>query len=119
MRSVFCWLALPCLGSVALGAGNKGYYMEPSIRGGSLVFVSQGDLWKVDMPGGLAHSITSHVAPSSSPAISPDGKNVAFTGTYDGSSDVYVMPIDGSLPTRLTYGGGMNVVGWATDAKVL
>ncbi|MHB8637091.1 MAG: S41 family peptidase [Fimbriimonadaceae bacterium] len=98
---------------------NQGYYMEPSIDAGEIVFVSQGDLWRVPLSGGLAEELTSHVAPASHPALSPDGRSVAFTGAYEGPADAYVMPIDGGLPIRLTYGGGMTVVGWTPDGKVL
>jgi tricorn protease len=98
---------------------NAGYYMQPAVHGETVIFVSQGDLWRVPLSGGTAHSLTSHIAPASHPAISPDGKWVAFSGTYEGPSDVYVMPVDGDLPTRLTFDGGMTVVGWTPDGKVL
>ncbi len=100
-------------------AANEGYYMQPAIRGNRIVFVSQGDLWVVGAEGGLARSLTSHAAPASNPALSPDGRSVAFTGRYEGAGDVYVMPADGGLPTRLTYQGGQRVVGWTPSGKVL
>lgn len=98
---------------------NKGYYMQPSIRGNDIVFVSQGDLWRVSADGGAARAITGHNAPASMPALSPDGKTVAFCGTYEGPREAYTMPIDGGTPTRLTYSGRMNVAGWTPEGKVL
>lgn len=98
---------------------NHGYYMQPSIRGSAIVFVSQGDLWAVGVDGGLAHALTSHVAPASKPAISPDGRSVAFTGTYEGPREAYVMPLDGDLPTRLTYREDTGVVGWTPDGRII
>ncbi len=100
-------------------SNNVGYYMQPSVHGNSIVFVSQGDLWEVDATGGAAKELTSHVGPASSPHISPDGKMVAFVGTYEGPNDAYVMPLEGGLPTRLTYSGGMSVTGWTPDGKVI
>ena len=37
------------------------------------------------------------------PRFSPDGKWIAFTGQYDGNTEVYVMPAEGGVPQRLTY----------------
>ena len=37
------------------------------------------------------------------PAISPDGKNIAFTGQYDGNTEVFLIPANGGEPVRLTY----------------
>ncbi|MGV3615583.1 MAG: S41 family peptidase [Fimbriimonas sp.] len=110
-------------GALTLGAqttpANLGYYMEPSIRGNDIVFVSQGDLWRVGVDGGRASALTSRTAPASNPAISPDGKTVAFSGTYEGPREVYTMALDGELPKRLTYEGGMDVAGWTPDGRVL
>jgi len=98
---------------------NQGYYMQPTLRGNEIVFVSQGDLWHVGLAGGVAHPLTSHVAPCLSPKISPDGKTVAFTGTYEGPPDVYTMPLGGGLPKRITYRGGIGVQGWSPDGKII
>jgi tricorn protease len=35
--------------------------------------------------------------------FSPDGKTIAFTGQYDGNSEVYLIPSEGGMPQRLTY----------------
>jgi tricorn protease len=120
MRLRFFSPILTLLAAGALAApSNLGYYMQPAIGGGSIVFVSQGGLWKVPATGGVAHPLTTQIAPASYPAISPDGRSVAFTGTYSGPPDAYVMSMDGDLPTRLTYSGGVRVVGWTPDGKVL
>jgi len=100
-------------------AANRGYYMQPTIHGNDIVFVSQGDLWQASTEGGEAHALTGHVAPASSPAISPDGRSVAFSGTYEGPRDAYVMPLDGDLPKRITFENGVDVRGWTPDGKVL
>ena len=105
--------------SLILGPANEGYYMQPALHGDTLVFVSQGDLWRVDAKGGLAHALTGHTAPAANPAISPDGRTVAFSGTYEGPREAYTMSLDGGLPTRLTYGGSMTVAGWTPDGRVL
>jgi tricorn protease len=48
----------------------------------------------------------------------PDGKNIAFTGNYDGNGDAYVIPTAGGVPVRLTaHGYPDRVVEWTTDGK--
>ena len=43
----------------------------------------------------------------------PDGSLVAFTGDYEGNSDVYVVTTAGGEPRRLTWHPGTDeVVGW-------
>ncbi|RYG32023.1 protease, partial [bacterium] len=98
---------------------NQGYYMQPAIRGDQIVFVAQGALWRVGSGGGQAQMLTSRETPASNPAISPDGKTLAFTGSYEGPTEAYTMSLEGDLPSRLTYRGRMNVTGWTPDGRVL
>ncbi|MDQ2800292.1 MAG: protease, partial [Armatimonadota bacterium] len=99
---------------------NQGYYRYPAIHGHTLVFTSEGELWKVDIHGGNAQSLTSNPGEDSHAAISPDGTTVAFSAAYEGPQDVYLMPLVGGLPTRLTYDPfGAAVAGWTPDGKVL
>jgi tricorn protease len=52
------------------------------------------------------------------PKFSPDGKSIAFTGDYDGNTDVFVMPAAGGEPRRLTYHPGADLVlAWTPDGK--
>lgn len=104
---------------------NVGYYRQPAIRGSTLVFVSEGDLWKVSLDAGKVAGpsvrLTTHINAESDPAISPDGQTVAFIGTYEGGKEVYTMPLAGGLPTRRTYDGIRRVsfTGWTPDGKLL
>jgi tricorn protease len=97
-----------------------GYYRFPAIHGDTIVFTAEGDLWQVAASGGEGRRLTSHLGLESNAAISPDGRDVAFTAQYDGPSEVYVMPLAGGLPVRLTYEGRRAVVaGWTPDKRVL
>ncbi|MBP7705911.1 MAG: PD40 domain-containing protein [Candidatus Aminicenantes bacterium] len=101
-------------------AGRTGYYRFPAIHGDTVVFVSEGDLWTVDVRGGAARRLTSHTGVESSPAISPDGRTLAFSAQYEGPTEVYTMPLTGGLPARRTFSGlGGTVVGWTPDGKIL
>lgn len=121
MRRILLSALLLCVTMLAHAApANQGYYRYPTIHGDTIVFTSQGDLWKVSVKGGQAQALTTHPGEETNPAISPDGRQIAFTATYEGAPEIYVMPIEGGLPTRLTYEGlGATVVGWTPDGKVL
>ena len=54
------------------------------------------------------------------PAISPDGKWIAFTGSYDGIPDVYLIPSSGGTPKRMTwFPSPCTVVTWTPDSRGL
>jgi tricorn protease len=97
-----------------------GYYRFPAISGNSIVFTAEGDLWRVPISGGVAQRLTTAQGEESHAAISPDGRTIAFSASYEGPTEVYTMPIDGGAPTRRTFEGGAAIVtGWTPDGKVL
>ncbi|MDX2132976.1 MAG: S41 family peptidase [Planctomycetota bacterium] len=99
--------------NAGLDATNLGYYRQPTLHGTTVVFVAEGDLWRTTLEGGAATRLTSHPGDESTPQISPDGTLVAFTATYEGPTEVYVMPLEGGRPTRLTHDAARAaVVGW-------
>lgn len=75
----------------------------PSTNGKEVVFTYAGDLYTAPLAGGEAHRLTSHEGYEMFPRFSPDGRHIAFTGHYDGNTEVYLMPSDGGTPQRLTY----------------
>ena len=75
---------------------------QPTLSATQIVFVFAGDLWSVPRQGGVATRLTTGVGVESSPSFSPDGRWIAFTGQYDGNTDVFVMPSAGGVPKRLT-----------------
>lgn len=101
-------------------SGKNGYYRHPAIYGETIVFVAEGDLWKVSVNGGAARRLTTHPDQETHPSISPDGKTIAFTARYEGPADVYIMPINGGLPKRLTSNSRASYVqGWSPDGRIL
>ena len=75
----------------------------PSIHGNQIVFSYAGDLYTVNATGGVARQLTNHEGQEVFARFSPDGKQIAFTGQYDGNTEVYLMPANGGTPKRLTY----------------
>lgn len=76
----------------------------PAIHGNQIVFTYAGDLYTVDAQGGVARRLTSDAQGYEMFArFSPDGKKIAFSGQYDGNTEVYTMPAEGGQPTRITY----------------
>ena len=100
-------------------AARPGYYRFPAIHGDTIVFTAEGDLWTVSAAGGAARRLTTNPGRETHAAISPDGKWVAFSAEYEGPTDVFVMPLEGGLPERLTWDGDAIVAGWTPDGRVL
>ncbi|MBL7996984.1 PD40 domain-containing protein, partial [bacterium] len=74
----------------------------PATNGSQIVFSYAGDLFTVGIEGGMARKLTNHDGYEMFPRFSPDGETLAFTGQYDGNTEVYLMPADGGVPKRLT-----------------
>lgn len=92
----------------------------PSIHGDTVVFTYGGDLWTAKTDGGQARRLTSHPGLEGNSRISPDGQWVAFTASYEGNADAYIMPIEGGEPRRLTFEPNTdNVIGWTKEGKVM
>lgn len=104
----------------AFGQGFEGYYQYPDIHNNTIVFTAEGDLWKVSVNGGLAQRLTTHQEEERYPVISPDGRTLAYSASYEGPTEVYTMPLDGGLTTRWTYEGDQSVVcNWTPDGKIV
>ena len=104
----------------------------PAIHGNQIVFTYAGDLYTVPASGGVARRLTSDAGFEMFARFSPDGKSIAFTGQYDGNTEVYLMPAEGGVPKRLTWtatlqrddvsdrmGPNNLVIGWKDDEHVL
>ncbi len=99
---------------------QAGYYRFPTIYQDTVIFVCEDDLWRVACEGGLATRLTANLGRISSPALSPDGTQVAFTGRDEGEAEVYAMPTLGGPMTRLTFlGANTEVVGWTPDGQAI
>ena len=104
----------------------------PAIYKDQIVFTYAGDLYTVDSDGGMARKLTSHNGYEMFPRFSPDGHKIAFTGQYDGNTEVFIIPAEGGIPKRLTYtatlgrdnvsdrmGPNNIVMDWTPDGKFI
>ncbi len=104
---------------VAATVGEKPHLLQrPALSQTQIVFNYAGDLWSVDRKGGRATRLTVGVGVETSPVFSPDGSTIAFTGEYDGNTDVFTIPAGGGVPHRVTYHPSADsAVGWSPDGK--
>jgi tricorn protease len=107
-----------CLNN-AIAQGFVGYYQHPDIHKNTIVFTAEGDIWKVSTKGGLAQRLTTHAEEEQYPRISPDGKTLVYSASYEGPREVYTMPLDGGLPTRWTYSEGSKAIGWTPAGNII
>ncbi len=104
----------------------------PTIHGNTVVFSYAGDLYSVSASGGVARKLTNDPGYEMFSKFSPDGSQIAFTGQYDGNTEVYVMPASGGTPVRLTItatlgrddisdrmGPNNVVMAWSPDGKTI
>lgn len=60
------------------------------------------DLWRWNREGGTLTRLTRTEHGAFEPAVSPDGRSIAYVSTQDGNPELYLMAIDGAEPRRLT-----------------
>lgn len=101
LRSVVLFVALLLAGTQTFAQGTR-ILRQPTGSQSHIVFVHSNDLWVVARDGGDARRLTTAIGAEVNPRLSPDGKTVAFSGQYDGNMDVFIVPIEGGQPQRLT-----------------
>lgn len=90
----------------------------PDVSATHITFVYAGDIWVVPKSGGVAVRLSSPRGEEAFPRFSPDGTQIAFTGSYDGNLDVYVVPTQGGDPVRVTWHPMADrLVDWHPDGK--
>lgn len=110
-----------CLLALGLSAqAAPGYYRAPALSGDTLVFTAEGDLWTQSLGAEKAQRLTTQAAEEKDAALSKDGKTLAYVANYEGADELYLMPLTGGLPKRVTFEQSrVRLQGWTADGKLL
>src|SRR4051812_38375110 len=91
---------------------------QPAVSANAIAFTYANDIWTANLDGTNVRHLTTHPGIESSPRFSPDGSMIAFTGQYEGNTDVYAVPAVGGVPTRLTWHPSNDTaLGFTPDGK--
>ncbi len=101
--SIISLLTILLLSTAAIAQKETRLFNFPSINNNKIAFSYAGDIYIVSSEGGIARKLTSHEGYEMFPKFSPDGKQIAFTGQYDGNTEVFLIPSEGGTPRRLTF----------------
>lgn len=91
-------------------------YCAISPDGSTIAFCYKGDIYTVASTGGNARQLTTNQAFDTHPIWSPDGQQIAFASSRQGSQDIYIVSKDGGTPKRLTTHSGNETPVTFTDA---
>lgn len=84
----------------------------------TIVFSYENDLWTIHASGGTASRITAMDGREFLPRFSPDGRWIAFSGTLDGNTNVFVVPTTGGEIRQLTFHQSADLVdSWSWDSQ--
>ena len=96
------------------------YLRQPTLRGGTLVFVSDDDLWRVSAAGGTAVRLSAGLSEPATPFLSPCGRWLAYTGRDEWHPEVWLMPSAGGAARRLTWlGSDLAVRGFTPQGHIV
>ena len=132
MKKILFTLFLASATVLCAGAKEARLLRFPSTNGTEVTFTYAGDLYKVSIDGGTAVRLTASPGFEIFSKYSPDGRTIAFTGQFDGNTELYSIPAEGGSPKRLTYSatvvrddigdrmGPNNILmGWSPDGSEL
>ena len=125
LRTILLFVALA---STQLSIAETRLLRFPDVHNDKVTFVYAGDIYIADVTGGEAKRLTSHSGMELYPKFSADGSQIAFSGEYNGTRQVYVMPSQGGQPTQLTWyndvgnmpprgGTDYRVLDWTSDSQ--
>jgi tricorn protease len=118
LRTFIAFASLIAWAASAIDISNTRLVSDPAPGTTGIAFAYANDLWIAALDGSSVRRLTVHPGMESGPRVSPDGRMVAFTGRYEGNTDVYVVPFAGGVPQRLTWHpGGDIALGFTPDGK--
>lgn len=90
----------------------KPYILYPDVNGEMVAFVSDDEVWTVDLKKGSSSRILSNLGSLTNLRISPDGKTLflrVLRGSETPVNEIFSVPITGGHPTQITFFGTQSV----------
>ena len=105
---------------IAYVLGNSAFVYQPNAIGN----IAPSAIWTIAADGGKPEPLTDASSLNTSPVWLPDGRNLLFISSRDGSRDVYRVGVDGSgkpsgAPVRLTTGLQLHTIDVSRDGRQL
>ena len=81
----------------------SGYLSSPALSRDHLAFVCEDALWIAEPNGGVARRLTSGAETVRNPCFSSDGSKLLFESDFEGVHQIYSLPVEGGVPSRVTH----------------
>ncbi len=99
---------------------KNGYFHHPLIYKDKLYFVSEEDLWAVNIKGGVPLRLTQLKTGVFSPILSRNGKMIAFSSREEGAMEIFIMSSDGGEIERVTFLGAISLpAAWTDNNEII
>ena len=103
------------------GRGRRGHRGCGVEDGSEPVYTSRTsgnqDLWSLDPKTGARRQLTSDQADDAQPALSPDGRLIAFISSRGGGQRIWLMNVDGTEPRPISAGPTDTHPAWSPDGS--
>jgi len=99
------------------GAATPSATIDLTAVSGRIVFSNYADVWIIDADGTDLRRLTHSPWPEFDPALSPDGRLIAYRSEPEDDPELWLMNADGSGQHRLTDDGGFPA--WSPDGSMI
>jgi Tol biopolymer transport system component len=103
---------------------HEGTWMQPDLSpdGRTVLFDLLGDIFSLDIHGGVAKPVLTGLPFESHPVFSPDGRHFAFISDRSGVTNLWIADTDGQNPRQLSHEQDLTVFTsptWSPDGRAV